>query len=685
MKTLLLSVTILFCTQLFAVKDIGISQIISPEEIFYVTEDASVVIRIVNYGDEDANDFNVFYQVEGGTPAGESLLTTLSAGDSIEFTFSATTDLSALGYYSICTWLSYAEDENLFNDTLCTVVNVIADIDVGVSAIIYPGDTVYTYELLVNANIEVVNYGYMTAVDIPVYYQVDGGLLITEFVEDTLEAGDTILFTFSTPYPFTEGLHEICCWTNMYSDLFNDNDSSCNFTYAIELPDIGVSAIVAPLSGTELTATETVTVEVTNYGWEDIDEFNIFYQVDGGTIFFDSYLGVEIEPGESTSLSLITVFDLSEPIDHYICAWTALADDTDLSNDSTCEWLYYSTFQDIGVSAILTPEVGSTLTDEEIVTVTVTHYGTADVTDFTAYYQVDGGVPITFTYMGDVISSSEAVDIEFAVPADMSGAGDHVICAWTFLVTDEVPSNDTTCSFYVFFTDPDVFDDGERTICEAEILDAGYPGATYLWSTGETTQTIIVTISGLYWVTLTDATGNTISDTLLVTVDVEPIADFTYMGIDSILYFENLSTSGAEYLWDFGDGITSTEEDPVHTYLALGTYTLTLIVSNTCGSASMTTIVIFIDDPSSTENIVKENINIYPNPASDEIEINLNGINDANGIIQFYSVHGDLLKEINIIDLREKITLKEFSLGMYYVVLQLENKLVFADKLLIIK
>jgi PKD repeat protein len=49
--------------------------------------------------------------------------------------------------------------------------------------------------------------------------------------------------------------------------------------------------------------------------------------------------------------------------------------------------------------------------------------------------------------------------------------------------------------------------------------------------------------------------------------------------------FTNASMYGDTYLWDFGDGITSTEMSPVHVFAAEGTYTVTLWVFNECGVA----------------------------------------------------------------------------------------------------
>src|SRR4051812_11227869 len=44
--------------------------------------------------------------------------------------------------------------------------------------------------------------------------------------------------------------------------------------------------------------------------------------------------------------------------------------------------------------------------------------------------------------------------------------------------------------------------------------------------------------------------------------------------------FTNLSTNGATYEWDFGDGTTSTEVSPTHVYAATGTYVVTLTTSS---------------------------------------------------------------------------------------------------------
>ena len=48
--------------------------------------------------------------------------------------------------------------------------------------------------------------------------------------------------------------------------------------------------------------------------------------------------------------------------------------------------------------------------------------------------------------------------------------------------------------------------------------------------------------------------------------------------------FINQSSSAETYFWDFGDGNTSSSENPVHTYDQDGTYIVQLTTENNCNT-----------------------------------------------------------------------------------------------------
>ncbi len=108
---------------------------------------------------------------------------------------------------------------------------------------------------------------------------------------------------------------------------------------------------------------------------------------------------------------------------------------------------------------------------------------------------------------------------------------------------------------------------------------------------------------------------------------IDPVADFsssnapaTMTGVDvTFTNTSNADAGSATYLWDFGDGNTSTQENPMHTFTANGTYTVSLVVTDQCGADTVTYSVI-IQGISIAEEI-ETSINVFPNPASDMVNL----------------------------------------------------------------
>ena len=84
-----------------------------------------------------------------------------------------------------------------------------------------------------------------------------------------------------------------------------------------------------------------------------------------------------------------------------------------------------------------------------------------------------------------------------------------------------------------------------------------------------------------YVVTLVALDNNDASDEFTSEFEVGfPIAGFEYEVLRSTASFTNTSDNATSYLWNFGDGETSTEKDPVHVYDSKGNYTVSLTVTD---------------------------------------------------------------------------------------------------------
>ncbi|MEM9867467.1 MAG: immunoglobulin-like domain-containing protein [Bacteroidota bacterium] len=78
----------------------------------------------------------------------------------------------------------------------------------------------------------------------------------------------------------------------------------------------------------------------------------------------------------------------------------------------------------------------------------------------------------------------------------------------------------------------------------------------------------------------------------------EVVAAFTQTQIENsgVVSFTNISENADSFMWDFGDGTTSTEIDPVKTF-ADGSFTVTLTASNTAGASNTFSDELTIDLP----------------------------------------------------------------------------------------
>ncbi len=599
--------------------DIGVVDLITPTSAVDLTGSEIVSVLLENFGTLSQTGFNVAYQVDGGTVHTELFTGTLAPGSTAVMTFAATEDFSADGVYDFSAWTELAADEDLTNDTLNTfVVNLLP---------VEGTDAYYIY-----SNV----YGgfepwYVTSnsTGMDAVFGDDGWFLAYMEELDPLE-----VFDEGTCFVYLEGsdsqADELESFLAENGDFVENWVASGGNLLLNSAPnegdgmDFGFDGVdlVYPHYASNVTADDPAhpifigpwTPIATDYSGFSFGHS----KVDGGAtlpIIIDSFDPSSVILSEKEWGDGHVVFGgMTPPYFH--------SPATEAQNllQNIYEYIKLCAPVDIGVIELISPEGGCGMGVEEI-TVTIENYGPSTVTSFPVKYQIDGGA-IESAFATETIVAGGTSEYTFDVTYDFSAPGDYEVCVWTDFAGDSDESNDMLCVTLTSLATPSVDLGPNTTVCDLVTLDAENTGSTYLWSTGATTQTIDVTESGTYSVTVTNpTTGCAVTDEVTVTVNYTPSASFTYTSTGLTVIFTNTSTDGASYSWSFGDGGTSTTMNPSHTYAVPGSYTVTLTVTNPCGT-DFYSMVIEVGT-AITDILLDESISVTPNPTADLTQVQI--------------------------------------------------------------
>ena len=197
--------------------------------------------------------------------------------------------------------------------------------------------------------------------------------------------------------------------------------------------------------------------------------------------------------------------------------------------------------------------------------------------------------------------------------------------------------------------------------------------------------TVTYNVPGTYSVTLI-STNNDGSDTLVrsgyIVVNESPVSNFSLnpsSGQPPLpVIFTNLSSGANNYFWEFGDGNFSTDQDPYNIYTSHGTFIVSLISSNLyCPSDTMTdTVFVGLSDIYSANT---GHFRIFPNPASDEINIENFNENIDEVLIEIISIDGKekIYSSKAYNSQKVKIKVGHLKKGNYILKLQYRDKSYF--------
>jgi len=152
----------------------------------------------------------------------------------------------------------------------------------------------------------------------------------------------------------------------------------------------------------------------------------------------------------------------------------------------------------------------------------------------------------------------------------------------------------------------EVFIGNDTTLCSGNIIElqiGQMETVSYLWTDFSTNSFLEISNTGIYNVETTNINNCIARDTINVIISgIAPISDFSganscFGQVNSFTDESSNAPSDAitNWYWDFGDGQNSSFQNPTHTYLAPGTYTIELYVETVggCGAFHDEEIIIY--------------------------------------------------------------------------------------------
>lgn len=177
---------------------------------------------------------------------------------------------------------------------------------------------------------------------------------------------------------------------------------------------------------------------------------------------------------------------------------------------------------------------------------------------------------------------------------------------------------------------------------------------------------------------ITYTTGGVCPDSYTDTVEVleTPVAAYTYTGSLTVDFTDASTGPVANYLWDLGDGNTSTAQNPSHTYSTDGNYTVCLTVTSASGCQDSVCQTITIAGSDVTE-LGSSAISFFPNPTSDEL--NIQTTETVN--VMIYNVIGVQVFNQRI-GANSTVSLSHLESGSYFIQFEMNGES-FTEKLII--
>lgn len=186
--------------------------------------------------------------------------------------------------------------------------------------------------------------------------------------------------------------------------------------------------------------------------------------------------------------------------------------------------------------------------------------------------------------------------------------------------------------------------------------------------------------SGIYQVTYTYngnencfLAGENTSSTTIELIDL-PDAAFTFeQNSGYTVEFSNASLNVDEFFWDFGNGDTSSQQNPSFIFPFDGLYPIRLILTNECGSDTLDATIDVLK--LSAENLNISSIKMFPNPAKNQLTLLYDDSELHNVLVNIFDLSGRLIfNEEFKGNLLKMIDVSNFHNGVYWIEVKAQKK-----------
>ncbi len=364
--------------------DAGVLQIKAPLSGTNMGSSENVEVQIKNFGTNAISYFPVSYILDGSAAVTETINSTIAAGDSLDYTFSATCNLSNYTTYSLKAFTSLNNDAMAADDTAAAAIaNSPLDYCISKATSIDHMDIgrVRVLNLFENGN------------ENPQYNNPNAYQTYTDYTNipaSHFKPGSSYtMFVYKTHPSSTSA----ACYVNVFIDLNGDGD----FDMATER-----------MAGDDITSTQLLTI--------------VSFVIPSNTPSVNTRMRIVMkENGTQTNTLPCGTYDYGETEDYTIIIAPKIPFDA-------------------GIVEILEPE---NIVDEGSSTpiqVVVKNYGTSTITSMDLAYSINGGSPVTQVY-SDTLDPDESDTIQlsnFIVPPGWTN-----ILAYTDLIGDYNTVNDS--------------------------------------------------------------------------------------------------------------------------------------------------------------------------------------------------------------------------------------------------